>query len=189
MIIKPQPMSAFPLHTGTASEDGSHIHRQISFASRGVADDIESLVSRSGMASALFRPFVWFYYAFGLDSINDVGRNAYLIILARTCRTFAYGTNSLILALFFAELQFSDYRIGLFMTLTLLGDVFMGLGLTFIADSLGRRRVLFAGSFLMVLSGIAFAVFEKFWILLFAAVIGVVSATGGDFGPFRAIEE
>lgn len=34
-----------------------------------------------------------------------------------------------------------------------------------------------------------FAVFENFWILLFAAVIGVVSATGGDFGPFRSIEE
>ncbi|KAK5125592.1 hypothetical protein LTR85_011866 [Meristemomyces frigidus] len=60
------------------------------------------------------------------------------------------------------QLQFSDYRIGL---------------------------ILFGGSFLMVLSGIAFAVFENFWILLLAAVIGVVSATGGDFGPFRAIEE
>lgn len=41
----------------------------------------------------------------------------------------------------------------------------------------------------MVLSGATFAVFENFWILLFAAVVGVVSATGGDFGPFRAIEE
>lgn len=41
----------------------------------------------------------------------------------------------------------------------------------------------------MVLSGIAFALVENFWILLFAAVVGVISATGGDFGPFRAIEE
>lgn len=92
-------------------------------------------------------------------------------------------------ALFFAELQFSDYRIGLFMTLTLAGDVFLGVILTLIADRVGRRRILFGGSFLMVLSGVTFATFENFWILLFAAVIGVVSATGGDFGPFRAIEE
>lgn len=41
----------------------------------------------------------------------------------------------------------------------------------------------------MVFTGLMFAVFENFWILLFAAVIGVVSATGGDFGPFRSIEE
>lgn len=38
-------------------------------------------------------------------------------------------------------------------------------------------------------TGIIFATFENFWILLFAAVVGVVSATGGDFGPFRSIEE
>ncbi|THZ25492.1 MFS general substrate transporter [Aureobasidium pullulans] len=37
--------------------------------------------------------------------------------------------------------------------------------------------------------GAIFACFENFWILLFAAVVGVISATGGDFGPFRAIEE
>jgi len=41
----------------------------------------------------------------------------------------------------------------------------------------------------MVISGAAFAYFENFFILLAAAVIGVISATGSDFGPFRAIEE
>lgn len=75
------------------------------------------------------------------------------------------------------------------MTLTLLGDVVLGLLLTLIADRYGRRKILFGGSFLMVLSGAAFAIFENFWILLGAAIVGVVSATGGDFGPFRAIEE
>jgi hypothetical protein len=49
--------------------------------------------------------------------------------------------------------------------------------------------VLFGGSLLMVISGATFALFENFWILLFAAVVGVISATGSDFGPFRAIEE
>lgn len=41
----------------------------------------------------------------------------------------------------------------------------------------------------MILTGFIFAIFENYWLLLFAAVVGVVSATGGDFGPFRAIEE
>lgn len=45
------------------------------------------------------RPFKWFYHEFGIVSIQQTGRNAYLIILARTCRMFAYGTNSLILGM------------------------------------------------------------------------------------------
>jgi predicted MFS family arabinose efflux permease len=75
------------------------------------------------------------------------------------------------------------------MTLTLVGDVFLGTFLTLVADKLGRRKVLIGGSFLMVLTGVVFAVFENFFILLMAAVVGVVSVTGGDFGPFRSIEE
>jgi MFS family permease len=131
----------------------------------------------------------WLYHEFGVASVWSTGRDAWLIILARSCRMFAYGTNSLILALFFAELQFTDYQIGLFMTLTLVGDVVLSLVLTFIADSVGRRKILVLGSILMISSGFIFAIFENFWILLFAAVVGVISATGGDFGPFRSIEE
>ena len=101
----------------------------------------------------------------------------------------AYGTTSVILALFFSALNFSDFRIGLFMTLTLLGDVILSGMFTLVADRLGRRRVLLAGSGLMVVSGTIFAFFENFWVLLIAAVVGVISATGSDFGPFRAIEE
>jgi predicted MFS family arabinose efflux permease len=136
-----------------------------------------------------FLSIKWLYHEFGVSSVYATGRDAWLIILARTCRMFAYGTNSLILALFFSELQFTDYQIGLFMTLTMVGDVFLSVLLTQIADRLGRRRVLLVGSLLMVSSGLIFALFDNFWILLFGAVVGVISATGGDFGPFRAIEE
>jgi MFS family permease len=67
--------------------------------------------------------------------------------------------------------------------------VFLGTLLTLVADKVGRRRVLLAGSLLMISSGLVFALFENFWILLFAAITGVLSVTGGDFGPFRSIEE
>jgi len=102
---------------------------------------------------------------------------------------FAYGTNSLILAIFFSALKYTDHQIGLFMTLTLLGDVLLGTFLTLVADRVGRRKVLMGGSLLMVLTGFIFAIFENFWILLLAAILGVVSVTGSDFGPFRSIEE
>ncbi|KAI1351592.1 major facilitator superfamily domain-containing protein [Xylaria sp. FL0043] len=139
--------------------------------------------------STVMNSIRWFYNEFGLASVHATGRNAYLIILARTCRMLAYGTNSLILAIFFSALGVSDSRIGLFMTLTLVGDVFLGTMLSLMADRIGRRRVLLGGSILMVTSGVVFALFENFWILLFGAIVGVISITGGDFGPFRSIEE
>ena len=47
--------------------------------------------------SAVTMPLKWFYHEFGVDAIHDTGRNAYLIIIARSCRMFAYGTNSFFL--------------------------------------------------------------------------------------------
>lgn len=131
----------------------------------------------------------WFCYELGLTSLYGTGRDAWLIILARSLRMIAFGTNALVLALFFSALEFSDEAIGLFMTLTLAGDVVLGLVLTLVADKLGRRRVLLAGSLLMVTSGAVFGFFENFWILLIAAIFGVMSVSASDFGPFRAIEE
>jgi MFS family permease len=131
----------------------------------------------------------WLYHEFGLSSLWATGWNAWLIILTRCLRMFAYGTNALIIALFFNTLNFSDSHIGLFMTLTLLGDVALSFFLTLIADKIGRRMVLFGGAALMALSGAVFALFDNFWILLFAAVVGVISPTGSEIGPFRAVEE
>lgn len=134
-------------------------------------------------------PVKWLYNEFGVASVYRTGRDAWLVILSRACRMFAHGANSLIIALFFSALKFPDSHIGLFMTLTLLGDVVLSVFLTLVADGFGRRRILFAGAFLMVLAGAAFAFSENYWILLAAAVAGVISTTGSDFGPFRAIEE
>ena len=129
------------------------------------------------------------YREFGLASVVATGPDAWLIIFSRSSRMLAYGANSVFIALLFSALEFSDFRIGLFMTLTLVGDVLLTLALTLVADRLGRRRTLLLGAGLMVGSGIAFMLSNNYWVLLLAAIIGVVSATGGDFGPFRAIEE
>ena len=96
-----------------------------------------------------------------MQSVYTTGLDAWLIIFNRSCRMLAYGASSLILALFFAELKFSDYQIGLFMSLTLCGDVVLGLLLTLVADRVGRRRTLMAGSLLMIMSGATFALRQR----------------------------
>ncbi|POS71921.1 hypothetical protein DHEL01_v209688 [Diaporthe helianthi] len=125
----------------------------------------------------------------GLLTIISAPRDVPLIYLTRFLRMAAYGCVSLILALFFASLEISETRIGLFMTLTLLGDVGLSLGLTLIADAAGRRRILLLGCVGMVLAGAAFAASSNYWVLLLAAVVGVISVSGNEIGPFRAVEE
>jgi MFS family permease len=125
----------------------------------------------------------------GAHSLHATGLDAYLVISLRSLRMFSAGIPSLILALFFSSLSFPDSRIGIFMTLTLLGDVILSLLLTLVADRIGRRRILLGGSGMMAFSGVVFATSENFWVLLGAAVVGVISVTGADCGPFRAVEE
>lgn len=125
----------------------------------------------------------------GIATLLGSDRDVYLLLTTRFIRMFAYGSSTLILAIYFAALGHSDTKIGLFMTLTLVGDVAISLALTFVADALGRRRILILGSLLMTLSGLCFAVVSNYWILLLAAIVGVISPSGNEIGPFRAVEE
>jgi len=125
----------------------------------------------------------------GIQTVAKAGRDALLLILARSIRMFAYGSSTLILALYFSSLGHSDQQIGLFMTLTLIGDVAISLILTSTADALGRRRILLLGAVLMTVSGVVFALTSNYYVLLAAAVVGVISPSGNEIGPFRAVEE
>jgi len=111
----------------------------------------------------------------GLFSILESSRDTKLLCAQRFVRLFAYGASTLILAVYLSTLEISDARIGLFMTLTLLGDVVISFGLTLFADGLGRRRTLVAGAALMTASGVVFALVGNYWILVAASIFGVIS--------------
>ncbi|KXT12919.1 hypothetical protein AC579_4127 [Pseudocercospora musae] len=125
----------------------------------------------------------------GFTALFNSSKDVQILLTTRFIRMFAYGSSTLILALYFASLGHSDTKIGLFMTLTLVGDVLISLALTLVADTLGRCRILLLGAALMIFSGIIFATFSNYWFLLFAAIVGVISPSGNEIGPFRAVEE
>jgi len=139
--------------------------------------------------SVLSNAATWLARELGLATMRHAGKDVFIIVLARYIRLTAYGAVALILALFFQEQGFSDEQIGLFMTLTLLGDVLVSLLLTLIADTLGRRRTLLLGALSMAISGAVFATTSNYVALLLAAIIGVISPSGNEIGPFRAVEE
>ena len=111
----------------------------------------------------------------GLFSMLQSSLDTKLLCLQKLVRSFAYGASTLILALYLSSLDVSDTRIGLFMTLTLLGDTVISFLLTLVADGLGRRKILVAGAALMSGSGIVFAVAGNYWILVVASIFGVIS--------------
>ncbi len=120
------------------------------------------------------------YAEVGLEALIQAPANIHLLCLQRLVRLLAYGATSLVLVLFLSSLHVSEARIGLLQTLTLIGDVFISLVLTIIADRAGRRRMLALGSLLMTASGVIFATCSNFWILTLASVVGVISPRQGS---------
>jgi MFS family permease len=112
-----------------------------------------------------------------------------LLFATRFTRLFAYGFSSVVLALYLAQLGLSESQIGLLFTLTLLGDAIVSLWITTSADRIGRRRMLVVGSVLMVLAGVPFVLTSNPVLLMIAAIIGVISPSGNEIGPFLSIEQ
>lgn len=111
----------------------------------------------------------------GLVTMWRSSRDVKFLCAQRFVRLFAYGGSTLILASYLSAIGISDDRIGLFMTLTLVGDVVISFFLTLFADAMGRKAVLSLGSVLMAGSGVIFALSGNYWVLLAAAVFGVIS--------------
>ncbi|KAL8995807.1 MAG: hypothetical protein Q9169_004527 [Polycauliona sp. 2 TL-2023] len=131
----------------------------------------------------------WLMSELGVDSILRSSRDTKLLCLQRFVRLFAYGASTLILALYLSNLGITDAKIGLFMSMTLWGDVIISFILTLFADGLGRRKVLMLGAALMTASGLVFTFSGNYWVLVAASILGVISPSGNEIGPFKAIEE
>lgn len=115
------------------------------------------------------------YAEVGLEALVHSPADTKILCLQRFVRLLAYGGTSLVLVLYLTSLGISEEKIGIFMTLTLLGDVVISLGLTVVADAVGRRKMLGFGSILMAASGIIFATRSEYWLLVVASVLGVIS--------------
>ncbi len=117
-------------------------------------------------------------------------RDVVLLFAARFARMFAYGLVSIILVLYLTGVVGLDEKTsGLLLSLTLAGDMLISLWMTTRADRLGRRKMLFVGALLMMLAGLVFVSTNSFPLLVVAAVIGVISPSGYEVGPFLAIEQ
>jgi MFS family permease len=112
-----------------------------------------------------------------------------LLFSTRIIRLFCYGFLSVVLALYLVEAGLSEGQIGLLFTLTLFGDAAITLWLTTSADRFGRKRTLILGALLMAGAGLVFVLTRNVVLLIIAAIIGVISPSGNEIGPFLSVEQ
>lgn len=112
-----------------------------------------------------------------------------LLFITKFMRMFSYGSLAPIFYNYLLKVGFSIERVGILMTAILLGDFLITLNLTTRADTFGRKNVLLIGALLKFGAGICFALSNNFWILIIAGIIGVISTSGGEIGPFVSVEQ
>jgi hypothetical protein len=124
-------------------------------------------------------------------------RDAQLLFLTRALRMCSYGALTVVLLLYLTAIGFTDMQVGVLLTCILVGDLAITLQLTTKADrvgGMGRRKTLVLGALLKLLAGVVFAATTtsssvSFVVIAAAGIVGVISTTGGEIGPFLAVEQ
>jgi len=124
-----------------------------------------------------------------IASLRDLGTDGRTLFALRTLRMFGYGFLAIVLVLYLDAAGLDPIAIGAVLTLTLVGDTVVSLWLTTHADRIGRRLVLVVGSLLVVVAGAVFAATDWLPLLIVAGIVGVISPTGNEVGPFLAVEQ
>src|SRR5262245_17726630 len=115
--------------------------------------------------------------------------DAGVLLETRGIRGFGDGLVSVVLAAYLAVVGLSDVRIGIVVTLTLLGSAALTLVVGLRAHAYPRRRLLRLVAVLMVATGAGFAAFEGFWPLAAVGLIGTLNPSGGDVSVFLPTEQ
>ena len=118
-----------------------------------------------------------------------LSRDGWLLFATNGVRLFAYGFIAVVLGLYLKELGLPAWAIGVVFTAAIGGGGVMTGLLSAVADRAGRRKVLVLGAALMALAGTVFALSDNWLVLVAAAVVGTVSPSGREVGPFLSIEQ
>lgn len=121
--------------------------------------------------------------------LPGLSRDGWLLLATCGVRNFAYGFLSVVLGLYLAAIGLDAVAIGAIFTAALAGGAVMTIALTTIADRLGRRRVLVVGATLMGLAGAILPTTDAVVWMMAAAVVGTISPSGKEVGPFLSIEQ
>jgi predicted MFS family arabinose efflux permease len=115
--------------------------------------------------------------------------DAAILLETRGVRAFGDGLVSVLLAVYLTAVGLSDVRIGVVITLTLLGSAALTLTVGLRAHAYPRRRLLQLVSLLMIATGLGLAAFTSFWPIALVGLIGTINPSGGDVSVFIPTEQ
>jgi MFS family permease len=112
-----------------------------------------------------------------------------LLLAARGLRAIGDGFVSLLLPVYLLELGHGPFEAGAIATATLAGSALLTLLIGLYAHFASGRSLLIGAALLMMLTGIAFAMYEGFWPLLLVAFVGTLNPSSGDVSVFLPLEQ
>lgn len=119
----------------------------------------------------------------------SLSRDGWLLFVTCGVRSFAYGFLSVVLGVYLDAIGLSTTAIGWIFTAALAGGAVMTILITTVADRVGRRALLILGALLMASAGTVFALSDETGWLIAAAILGTISPSGKEVGPFLSIEQ
>ena len=111
-----------------------------------------------------------------------------LIYFAKSVRVYVSGLLSIIIPFYLGTLGYGLYFQGLVLVAILAGNAISNVSVTYLQASLGDRQLLQIFSILMIVSGVILTFSTSLTIIILACVIGNISSTGTEAGPFQSIE-
>jgi MFS family permease len=122
-----------------------------------------------------------------LELLKWLSRDGKLLLATRPLSSFSTSFVSIFLAVYLNLIGLPLWQIGLILTGGLLASTFFNVVAGFLADRVGRKKMLVVFSLMIAFSGIVFAFVDNHVILFLVAVISTMGYRGG-FGPTAMLE-
>ena len=116
-------------------------------------------------------------------------RDAQLVFIAKTTRTFCYGSLGVLFPVYLTELGLDARGLGIAVTLALLSSAALTVAVRRPAQRWGPRAALLGLAALIVLSALLFLTAKSPWLVIVAAMLGNLAVGTGESGPFLALEQ
>ena len=119
--------------------------------------------------------------------LNWLSRDGKILLIARPLQSFSASFVSIFIAVYLNLIGLPLWQIGLVLTGGLLSSTFFNTIVGFMADKIGRRKLLFFFGIITILSGLVFALTLNPYLLVPVAIITSIGYRGG-FSPSNMIE-
>jgi MFS family permease len=119
--------------------------------------------------------------------LDWISRDGKLLLVARPLQSFSASFVSIFIAVYLSYLGLPLWQIGIVLTGGLLSSTLFNMVAGFLADRVGRRKMLIFFGLVPVLAGVVYATMTNPYVLVLIAVVSTLGSRGG-FGPANMLE-